>query len=379
MDSVLASLLRQHEPPCLSLYQPTHRRHPENQQDPIRYRNLVKTLEESLHSHHPSRDLKALLDPFHAIAGSREFWRHTLDGLAVLRSGDFFHAIRLPRPVPELAIVADSFHIKPLMRIVQSADRYQVLALDRQSVRMFEGNRDELGEIELAPGVPRTIKEALGSELTGPHQTVASYGGIGGASVAMRHGHGSKADEIDADTERFFRVIDRAVAEHHSKESELPLLLAALPEYHATFRKVSTNPALLPEGIETHPDSQSLEELRARAWKALERRYRARLAALSEQFREAKSKGLGSDDLGRIGPAASAGRVGTVLLEAERHIPGRLDPGNGAVTLASSDHPEVDDVLDDIGETVLRLKGEVVVVPAGDMPSRTGIAAIYRF
>ena len=28
-------------PPCISLYQPTHRRHPDNQQDPIRFRNLV--------------------------------------------------------------------------------------------------------------------------------------------------------------------------------------------------------------------------------------------------------------------------------------------------------------------------------------------------
>jgi hypothetical protein len=27
-------LLADHEPPCLSLYQPTHRSHPEKQQDP---------------------------------------------------------------------------------------------------------------------------------------------------------------------------------------------------------------------------------------------------------------------------------------------------------------------------------------------------------
>jgi len=32
-------LLASHEPPCLSLYQPTHRAHPDKQQDPIRFRN----------------------------------------------------------------------------------------------------------------------------------------------------------------------------------------------------------------------------------------------------------------------------------------------------------------------------------------------------
>ena len=41
-------LLSEQEAPCLSIYQPTHRQHPENVQDPIRFRNLVKSLKESL-------------------------------------------------------------------------------------------------------------------------------------------------------------------------------------------------------------------------------------------------------------------------------------------------------------------------------------------
>lgn len=379
MDSVLAKLLRQHEPPCLSLYQPTHRRHPENQQDQIRYRNLVKTLEESLGKRYASNDVKTLLEPFQKLAKDGEFWNHTLDGLAVMRSANYFHAVRLPRPVPERAIVADSFHIKPLMRIVQSADRYQILAIDRQSVRLYEGNRDALAEVELAPGVPRTITEALGEELSEPHQTVASYGGVGGSSVAMRHGHGGKADEIDADTERFFRVVDRAVAEHHSKESELPLILAALPEHIAVFRNVSGNPALLPESIDSHPDSLSIGDLCARAWSTVEPRYRNRLATLTERFHLARAKDLGSDEVKRVGPAAAAGRVAIALLEAERHIPGHVDPESGLVTLDDTGRPEGDDVLDDIGEIVLRTKGEIVIVPADLMPTSTGVAAIYRF
>jgi hypothetical protein len=44
----IANLMADHQPPCLSLYQPTHRSHLENKQDPIRFRNLVKELETSL-------------------------------------------------------------------------------------------------------------------------------------------------------------------------------------------------------------------------------------------------------------------------------------------------------------------------------------------
>ena len=38
-----AGLLAPCEPPCLSVYQPTHRSHPANAQDPVRFRNLLKT------------------------------------------------------------------------------------------------------------------------------------------------------------------------------------------------------------------------------------------------------------------------------------------------------------------------------------------------
>jgi len=73
--------------------------------------------------------------------------------LAVLAAPGLFRVYRLQRPVPELVVVADSFHTKPLMRILQSADRYQVLGLNRQEIKLFEGNRDALDEIELAQGV----------------------------------------------------------------------------------------------------------------------------------------------------------------------------------------------------------------------------------
>ncbi|MGK2859262.1 MAG: hypothetical protein ACSLFQ_18835, partial [Thermoanaerobaculia bacterium] len=187
-----AGILDNHAPPCLSLYQPTHRRHPDNQQDPIRFRNLVKSLEKSLLQQFSADEIRPLLKPFLELADDREFWNHTLDGLAVLGANGIFRVYTLPRPVAELAVVADSFHTKPLIRILQSADRYQVLAVNRKAIRLFEGNRDSLSEIEPAEGVPRTMIEALGEELTEPHQTVASYGGAGGGQSAMHHGHGGK-------------------------------------------------------------------------------------------------------------------------------------------------------------------------------------------
>lgn len=378
-NETLSALLAEAEPPCLSLYQPTHRHHPDNQQDPIRFGNLIKELEQSLLRKYSESEAASALEPFEKLAAGADFWNQTLDGLAVFGAAGLFRVFTLPRTLPELAIVADSFHTKPLWRFLQSTDRYQVLALTLDHIRLFEGDRDALAEIDLAPGVPRTMTEALGAELTEPHSTVASYGGAGGGSQAMHHGHGGKEPEIEIDAERFFRAVDRAVLEHHSRPAGLPLLLAALPENQSVFHQVSHNSSLLSEGIEIDPAALSAEQLRERAWQIMEPHYRARLTEWSDGFAQAKASKLGLDDLEQVAKAAIAGRVGTLLIEAGRQIPGRIDPQSGQVQRDALDHPELDDVLDDLAELVRAKGGQVAVIPAEEMPAATGIAATCRY
>ncbi|WP_019594886.1 hypothetical protein [Thioalkalivibrio sp. ALM2T] len=375
-----AGLWEECDPPCLSLYQPTHRDHPDNEQDPIRFKNLVKALEDSLRQKFASDEIQLLLEPLLALADDREFWNCTFDGLAVLRDRNRFRVYKLQRPVPELAVVADSFHTKPLLRILQSADRYQVLALNRHEMKVFEGNRDALDQITPADGVPQTITEALGDELTDSRQTVSAYGGSGGGQAPMHHGHGGRKAELDDDAERFFRAVDRAVLEHHSKPSGLPLLLAALPEHHHMFHALSHNPFLISESLDVHPDAlASNDDFRERVWQTIEPRYLERLSGLVDAFGSNQPKGLGSDDLAEVARAAVGGRVATLLIEARREIPGRVDATTGELEFDDLSHPETDDVLDDLGALVLKMGGEVVVVPKERMPTGTGIAAIYRY
>lgn len=362
--------------PCLSLYQPTHRAFPQRQQDPIRFRNLVKALGDSLRRKLPEQETESLLAPFHALAGDAAFWNHNLEGLAVLAAPDLFRCYRLQRRVAELAIVAGSFHAKPLMRIMQSADRFQVLGLDRHEARLYEGNRDSVDEVPLARAVPRTLGDVVSRDHERERATRthgrADPGGMG------RHGRSDvKNDAVDADTRQFFREVDRAVLEHHSRPSGLPLLLAALPEHHHVFREVSNNPSLVAAAIDVNPKALAIDDLRARAWEVLQPHYLTRLARLVEAFGAARAGGHGSADLAEVASAAVAGRVATLLVEADREIPGRIDPLTGAV--GQFDQPGVDDLLDDLGEQVLRRGGEVVVVPAERMPTRTGLAATFRF
>ncbi len=366
-------------PPCLSLYQSTHRHHPENQQDPIRFRSLVRDLETSLLQQQPGPEARLLLQPFEALAQDHGFWTHTLDGLAALGAPGLFRVFLLQRPVAESTVVADTLYTRPLRRFLQSVGRYQLLGLGLGKIRLFEGNRDTLDEIEPAPGVPRSITEALGDELTEPHQTVASHGGVGGGSAPMHHGQGGKSDEVKKDKERFFRAVDRTVLERHSRPSGLPLVLVALPEHHHLFREISHNPFLMAAGLAINPDALSVIELRERAWQVVEPQYQARLAASGDEFKEAQARGRGTDDLALVAQAATDGRVATLLIEADRLLPGKRDGAAGQATSRNAGAARDDDVLDELGDLVERMGGEVQVLPAERMPTLTGLAATYRY
>jgi len=361
--------------PCLSLYQPTHRCHPENQQDPIRFGHLVKALETSLPQQMATEAKKALLAPFHALAEDRDFWNHTQDGLAVLSADGLFRVFMLQQPV---AVVADSFHTKPLRQRLQSTERYQVLALGLHKVQLFEGDRHALDRVALAVGVPQMPVAELVDGYTGPPIGVSFDGGSDAGDTPVNPAHGGQNDDTTGDTDRFFRAVDRAVLDHHSRPSSLPLLLAALPEHHHRFREISHNPFLMATGLMVDPHGLTHETLVQRAWEVAAPQQKAQQAVLTDAYAAAAAQGLGGENLSQVTHAAVAGRVATLLIEADRQVAGRIDPSTGRIDPADLANPRVDDVLDDLAALVESMGGVVHVLPADRMPCSSGAAASFR-
>lgn len=376
----LQELLSVSNTTCISLYMPAHQSHPENLQDPIVFKKLLKQLELSLSQQHSANDVIQFLAPFGSVLNDNTFWNHTAPGIAVFSAEGIFKVIGLHTPVEEFVVAANSFHTKPLRQFLQTADRYQLLGLSLNSIQMFEGNRHSLAEIALPEEMPATLTAALGKEVTEKHSTVASYGGVGNGSVDMHHGDGGIKDQRDNDTEKFFRFISKEIFERFSKPSGLPLILAALPEHHSLFREVNKNPFLLKEGIPKNPAHLPATDLATMAWEVMEPVYLQKTKNLAEEFARAKANNLGSDDLETVAAATAAGKVATLLVEARRIIPGKItDSITGSIEHGSIKNPETDDLLDDLANAATKMGSDVLVIPPHDMPSQTGLAAIFRY
>ncbi len=360
--------------PCLSLYLSTHSTQPERRDDPTRYRVLVRRLSDSLASAYTAEEVQALIAPFIELAQDETFWNARKEGVAVFCAPGFFTAQHLDRPVPDIAIVADTFHMKPLLRILQTLERYNVLTLTRERARLFVGDRDGLSEVDLGPDAPMTIESALGYELTERHFTRSNSGG-----TPRSVGHSTTSDEIEIDTERFFRAVDKFITENVSRSGGLPVVVVGLPEQLGEFFRVKHNPNVLLEGVTVHPDGISHKELVKRAWDVVVPYVTKESTRFVDMYYEAASRELGLDHVVPLTHAAVEGRVAALLVEATRQVPGKIDQATGEITFDDLDQPDINDVLDDLAMIVLRKGGKVLVLPTEHMPTASGAAAVLRY
>src|SRR6185436_3512316 len=88
---------------CVSLYMPTHRVGREEQQDPVRLKNLLAKAETNLIANGLRRPkVQDLMRPAEELLADKDFWQHQSDGLAIFLSNEFFVKYQLPASFKEL-------------------------------------------------------------------------------------------------------------------------------------------------------------------------------------------------------------------------------------------------------------------------------------
>src|SRR5690349_22359680 len=105
--------------PCVSIYMPTYRSGSETQQNPIRLKNLLRSVQERLvETGMKDTDAAELMTPVRELVDDQNFWQLQSDGLAIFRSPEVLRAYRLPTWLDENAVVENRFHLKPLFSLL---------------------------------------------------------------------------------------------------------------------------------------------------------------------------------------------------------------------------------------------------------------------
>jgi hypothetical protein len=371
----LKTLLEGHEPPCVSLFMPTHRGGAE--EDPIRFRNLLGQAEEQLVAHGlRATEARELLVPLHSLQKEGSFWSNQCDGLAIFLSPDLQRVYRLPWTFREELQVARLFHVAPLLPLLQGDGRFFVLALSQNCVRLFQGTRFTVSPVDLK-GVPHNLAEALRTHDRDEVLTFHTRPTSSGSWATIFEGHGVGIDDAKDDLLRYFQSIDRGLHEV-LRDEKAPLVLTAVDYLLSIYREANTYPHLLEKGIEGNPDRLGEKELHDRAWTLVGPFFQESLRQALGLYDQVAGTGKATSDEKRIIPSAYRGEVATLFVAQAKHLWGILEPGTNEVYLHDQPQPGDEELLNCAVIHTLRHANTVYALRGEDMPAGKYLAAIYH-
>ena len=369
--------------PKISLYFPTHEKGPGVQQDPIRLKNAVAKAADELRAAGHGRLVEELLAEARSRAEPQEFWLYQGQGLAVFIDQDGTRWEKLPEPVEELVVVADRFHLRPLIRMFGSQTHGYLLAVTRNSATFYDVRRHGIAAVTV-PDMPESLLafRSGGEEEDAPPgaDELAAEGRAGQNGPSQYDTYGRDAESAeDIGFGQFLHRIARAV-EHHLSRNPAPLTIAAEPRTFGHLRPLFHANGVLEQGLQVNPESQSEQALHAAAWRILAPHVdRGRQDAL-ERLRAQLGSGdwkLGTD-VAALAKAAVEGRLEAVFYAPGAHRWGRYDEERHDVAFADAPGAGDEDLIDFIAVRAMQMGGAAYPLRDGEA-DLAPVAGLMRF
>jgi len=372
----LRNLLENRERPSVSLYMPTHRAGREVRQNVIRFKNLVRRVEKALGD--MGLPGEGLLDPLRRLERDSLYWTKQGDGLALFLSPQLFLSYRLSIPFDPVAVVADRFHIKPLLPLLTIDGRFYVLAVGQNGVRLLECSRQKFKELR-PEKMPSSLEEAL--KFDEPERQLQFHTGTqsaGGRRPAMFHGHGVGIDDTKDRILRYCQMVDAALHPILGGERD-PLVLAGLEPVISIYRKASGYPHIEEKALEGNPEGMAPEDLHRLGWGAVVPRFEKDRREAAAKYWNLAGTGRTSCNAKEILRAAVEGRVDWLFTATDQHLWGAFDEATGQMTLHEENRPGDEDLLDCAAFWALLKGGTVHAVPQEEIPDKSEICAVFRY
>jgi hypothetical protein len=379
-NEMLRRLIAEQERPCVSIYMPTVRMGDETRQNPIRFKNLLNQAEEMLvEAGYRRPEARALLGPGHELLADEHFWQRQSEGFVLFISSSVTRYFRLPLAFEEGIFYGDTFHVKPLLPLIINNGHFFILAISQQAVRLFEGTRDGVDEINLED-VPSSLAEALRWDDPEPNlqhhakQGPSTFGEMQGGF----HGHGVGQDNKKDDILRYFHKVNEGITELLAGE-ESPLILAGVEYLHPIYRQANSYAHLVDEGITGNPDKISPQDLHQMAWDLLEPHFRGEQDQSTQLYQQHAGSQHATEDLAGIVQAAVYGQVSDLFVATDSMQWGQFDAETGQVHIHETQTPESTDLVDLAACHTFLNGGKVFAVPPEEVPAGGPVAAVLRW
>jgi len=342
---------------CVTIVLNTHRTRPENEQDHILLKNLIKEAEERLLAHDSKRDVQPIIDRMHALASSIDH-QHNLESLILFVNHDHSDYFRLPIAVTNRVVIDDSFATKDLLRAIHQEAHYYILVLSQHKVRLLEAMNDKL-VAEIKHDFPMENRLIFGSH------------GLDASNAA-------KQKNIIAE---FFNQVDKALNEHR-KSNPLPVLVCTEEaNYHEYLKIADQKHSIYDFYLNKNRMDEKDQTIVSDAWPLVQEHLAKVNLEKKSDLLKAVASGKYLSDINDIYRAIKEGRIDTLFLEEGLYQAAEITEDH--ITLVNVDEATekhiVDDVYDELIELNMAYGGKIVFLPAGELADFQGFGAITRY
>ncbi|MFC3572172.1 chemotaxis protein [Streptomyces yaanensis] len=358
--ATLTELRRPRPYPAVSVLTPTHRREPDNAQDPVRLRNAVAEAKKQLESDPAvTRDRRTDVVRQLDQALTEVDLAHAEDGLVIFAAPGEHQVWSLARTVPERVVLSDTFLTRNLVS-AQAAERpFWVLSVSADRVTLWSGGTDRVTE-DHTGGFPLTKRRA--------NFDAERQEQIGDMPSTFR----------DEDTRHFLREADIAMAAV-LRDHPRPLYvtgeqaaLSALDEVGSIARDA----VHVPHGGLANGTHEAV-------WQAVQpviaAEDRKNVDTVSRELEAARGRKAFAAGVDEVWQNASDGRIGLLAVEENYRVTVRDVAGDHLIPAESGDLDAREDIVDEIVERCLDTGAEVRFVPDGTLGDAQGIAGVLRY
>ncbi len=379
-DEELRPLLVLDKETKVSLYMPVQQEPDKRDENRIRLKNKIQTVQEYLELMNFRRpDIERLLAPANELVKGGRFLDISHPGMAVFLAGGFSRAYQIPYALPETAHVSAYYQIKPIMPL-NMIESFYILVLSQQSVRLLQASQFAVERLDLSDAVPGSLDEAL--RWDDPEKQLQWHTGTGSENdgrSAIFHGHGVAAKESHkTDLYRYFNSLDQAISSLLAG-NEAPILLAGVDYLLPIYRDASSNKNLFDReilGSQEHLSDMAIQE---KAWPIVRSHFEAKKEAARSLYHEMAARDLASDDLKTVVNTAYQGRVDTLFVDLIAQEWGEFNPGTGQMTRSPQQQLGDSELTNLAAIYTLLHDGDVYASGREDMPTAEPAAAIFRF
>lgn len=366
--------------PKISIYLPVHQKPSERPKDVLRLKNGLREAEEKLTKGGcRSAEIDGLLGEARGFVDDRDFWEESLAGLVLFIDPNATRPFHLPLRFEPNTVVADRFHVRPLVPLFMRDGRFAVLVVAQDHASLMIADRHDMTPVRVRD-MPASVDEFLGpkviSNAVDYHSGSGRITSRGPAQMFVSQGE-SPQEAKAVEVERYANQVGKAAA-HHLAGTGTPLVIAADDKMLGMVRSQISYPDLVDDGIRHNPRALSVEQLHAKAYELVRGRLDADRRAVMERVEARLANGEpAAREIEDVVEAAHHGRVEALLISPEAEVRGHFKSNSGDRFSVSVTEEGRDLVELAIAETLAH-GGTVYSLPA-DSPEKVPMRAVLRY